>query len=173
LTKAHSLTGRSDYESIRWAAAMEMIQAFYVYQYYDYALFNALEYMQIRGDDDYLKTIVSLCLSGMYEAMKNHELSDYVSNYSTENPKAFNDFLFFINSLKLNDVSEFVNCFYSKNISSIKENEFFIAASYCRSKMNADGKEKNWQDKYKTSFKNGRFYYLLDLNTKSEKKKRK
>jgi hypothetical protein len=171
--KPYSKSDPSTYNTIQWSSAMEMIQAYFDYSYYDYALFNALSYFSKKPNDEYLKTIIALSLSGLYEAMKKHELSDYISNYSEESPVEFNDFLFMINNLRISELSSLTNCFYQTNISTLNENEFSIAAGYFNSKMNDDGKVKIWQDKYKSSYKEGRFTYLLDLNTKTESAKKK
>ncbi len=161
------------YERIRWAAAVEMIHAYYNYEYYDYALFNALGYLQQNPSDDFLKTSATLSTTAIYEAMKDHELPDCISNYSEDNIPSFNDFLFMINSIRLSDLATFVNCLYQNKVVSIKENEFTIASGYCCSKTISDGKVTDWQNKYKSQYKDGRFTNLLDLNPKPVSKKKK
>lgn len=161
------------YKKIQWAAAMEMIMGFYKYGYYDHSLFNALLYYQNFADNEFLKTMIVLNWYHLYDAMKKHELADYVSNYSEENPTELNNLLFTVNSLRLQEISEFIRCFHKSNNASFKENEFAIALGYCMSIINEDGKAASWQQKYKAQFKDGKFTALLDLKDKTDAKKRK
>ena len=161
------------YDKIQWASAVEMIHAFYVYEYYDYSLYNALNYLSENPNDEFLKTSVTLSTAALYQAMKDHELADYISNYSEDNMASFNDMLFMLNNIRLSDLGSFVNCVYENKVAPIKENEFTIAAGYCNSKTIEDGKISEWQAKYKSGYKDGRFKYLLDVNPKAETKKKK
>ena len=154
----------SRFSKVKWAAAVEMIMGFHSYEYYDLSLFNALLYLKQYPDNDFLKAMVILNWYGLYNAMKNHELADYVSNYSDENPAELNNLIHLINSLRLPEMAEFGNCFSSKN--KVNETEYSIAADYCTSIINDDKKSSAFQEQYKSTYKNGRFISLLDLNQK-------
>ena len=160
------------FRKIKWAAAMEMIMSFYLYEYYDLSLFNAMLYLQRNPENEFLKAMVMLNWYGLFNAMKNHELSDYISNYSSDNRAQLNNLIYLVNNLRLSEMSEFGNCFYSSN--KIDQNEYAIVVNYCSDLLKDDKTNiASLQDKYKSSYKNGRFQNLLDLNKKEEKKKKK
>jgi len=169
---AGSKTDTSLYKKIQWAAAMELIMSFHLYEYYDLSLFNALLYLQRNPENEYLKAMVMLNWYGLYNAMKNHNLADYVSNYSNENRAQLNNLIFLINNLRLSEMAEFGNCFYASN--KIDQNEYAIAVNYC-SAMLKDDKTNilSLQEQYKSNYKRGRFISLLDLKPKVEDKKKK
>ncbi len=161
------------FRNVKWASAMETIMAYYDYTYYDYSLFNALLYLHHAKENEFLKFMVALNWYSLYEATKNHELSDYVSNYSVANPAEHNNLLFVLNNLRFSELTEFMNCYYRQNASSFKQDEFNIAISYCMSKLKGDGKESTWQDKYKAAYEDGRFSALMEPKVKPGKKKKK
>lgn len=156
---------------IRWAAAMEMIMAFHSYEYYDLSLFNAIQYLQQYPGNDFLKAMVELNWYGLYNSMKNHELADYISNYSDENPAALNNLLFLINNLRLPEMAEFGNCFASKN--KVEQQEYAIVANYCTAILNDDKSSTSFQEEYKSRYKKGRFSELLQVDPKPDPKDKK
>jgi predicted Zn-dependent protease len=169
---AGSNTDTSVFKKIQWAAAMELIMSFHLYEYYDLSLFNALLYLQRYPDNEYLKAMVMLNWYGLYNAMKNHDLADYVSNYSDENLTQLNNLIYLINNLRLSEMAEFGNCFYASN--KIDQNEYAIAVNYCSAMLKEDKSNiASLQEQYKSSYKQGRFISLLDLNPKEENKKKK
>ena len=160
------------YAKVKWAGGMEMINAFFQYDYYDYSLFNALLYLDMAKDNEFLKFMVSLNGYKLVEAIRNHELSDYVSNYSDENEPQLNNLLFLLNTIRLSEFTGLVNCYNELNAPDFHQEEFTLAANYCISKLKDDGKSDSWLTKYKSKYANGRFADLLGLNEKTKKKKK-
>ncbi len=161
------------FKKIKWASTMETIMADFDYQYYDMSLLNSLLYLDYAKDNEFLKIMIALNVYKIYEATKNHELSDYISNYSDGNPARLNDLLYLLNSLRLSELKSLLECFYKLNVASFTNDEFTLAANYCFSKMEEDNKAEQWQNKYKSKYTNGRFISLLELDEKPGKKKKK
>ena len=146
--------------------------SYHLYEYYDLSLFNALLYLQRYPDNEYLKAMVMLNWYGLYNAMKNHDLADYVSNYSNENRAELNNLIFLINNLRLSEMAEFGNCFYASN--KIAQNEYALAVNYCSARLKDDQANcTSIQEQYKSGYKKGRFTALLDLIPKDVGKKKK
>jgi predicted Zn-dependent protease len=169
---AGSNTESYSFKKIQWAAAMELIMSYHLYEYYDLSLYNALLYLQRNPENEYLKAMVMLNWYGLYNAMKNHELADYVSNYSNDNPAQLNNLIYLINNLRLSEMAEFGNCFYASN--KIDQNEYAIAVNYCSAMLKEDKTNiASLKEQYKSGYKQGRFISLLDLNPKEDDKKKK
>jgi len=152
---------------------MEMIMSEFDYQYYDLSLLNALLYLNQAKDNEFLKYMVALNGYKLYEATRNHELSDYVSNYSDGNPARLNDLLYLVNTLRLSELKSLLECYNRLNSPSFTEEEFSIAANYCFLKMEEDKNAEQCQTKYKSKYTNGRFITLLNPDEQTGKKKKK
>ncbi len=161
------------FKKVQWACAMEMIVSFYYYEYYDQSLFNALLYLQNNPDNEFLKSMVLLSWTKLYECMKNHELSDYISNSAEDNPNQLNKLIDLLNTLRLTEMSEFGNCFYQANKDAFKQPEYTLAVNYSYSKMMEDAGMNSWKEKYSAQYKTGRFVDLFELEADKKKKKKK
>ena len=168
--KKKSAPGRP-YDVIRRATAMESIMALYNYEFYDYSLFNALVYFQQDMNNEFLSAMITLNWYKLYEAMQAHELSDFLSNYSLENPGMMDDFLYLVNHVRLSDIREFNKCFVQAH-PQIRQREFQMARDYCTSKMNSEPSAVTILKSYAAAFRPGRFSTLMKEEPASKKKKK-
>ena len=162
-----------EFEKLKWYCAMEMIAGYYKYEQYDQSLYNSLLFLQHYPNNEYLHNMIVLNYYNLYSAMKDHELADLLSNYSEENYKTFNDYLFTINNLRLSELKELIQCFYTSHKASITEDEYGISANYCYANITEDASVEKWRQKYVDKYKMGRFNKLPGLIPDPKKKKKK
>lgn len=149
------------FDNIRLKARYEVVQSWYDYEYYDYALYNTLQMLEQNYSNNYLNAMVVLCLYQLKVFMQAHDYAEVVSNISDKNPKNFNDLLYTLNSIGLTDIDQFSRCF-SLNLNVDTNDEFLLAALYASARIrNDEPMTKKFRLKYEKLYKDGRFSRLI------------
>lgn len=147
------------YAPIRYLSVLESVDAWFSVERYDKALFYAVQYQQVYPDCSYFKEMEALALNGLYTHLKDHSLSDVLSQSAPDNPGKYNRFLDFLNNLRLKDLLALQVCSLDAALASTTEKtEYGLMAAYFvalaqddRSTMLAAKKE------YLSKYRKGRF----------------
>lgn len=123
---------------VKEAAKIQDMQAYFRNEYYDLTLFNALLMLEKYPESSYLKSIIVLSLYQMKKYMKKHEFSQVVLKLSKKNPDNFNHLLDMLFSLRLQDFTQFANCFKEKLPEQREKNEYSFAVQYALAELNDD-----------------------------------
>lgn len=168
---ASTLPDNTRFEKIRLNARYEVIQSWFDYEYYDYALYNCLQMLEQNYNNIYLHSMIELCLYQLKSFMINHEYSEVVSNISKNNPDNFNDLIRILNRLNVDDFNLFDQCFFSTHIKST-EDEYLLAAAFASATIQNDKPAvEKLRSQYLKLYKDGRFSKMIDVKTEKKKKK--
>ena len=156
---------------IKHLCRMETVQSWFDLQYYDYALFDALQLLQAQPNNGFLQSMVLLSLYELKRYQLMHDYAQVVSNISEGNSDAFNRFLRTLHELQLSDIRNLSTCFTQLAAANLPENEYGTAARYARLAL-VD--EKAEADKAKADYlsrhKGGRFEKLIAPKPKTKRK---
>lgn len=103
----------------------EMVEILLKKEYISRALFQALELMETKPLDPYLVTVVGSCLNKLYSHQKEHTLGKITDSPSPYIKKDYNTLLKFIETLRLNEISELAYLFLSSHAETGKLNNRF------------------------------------------------
>lgn len=151
---AHTID--SSYASIRFLSALECVEAWFDVERYDRSLYYALLYEKVYPGCDYFREIQALSLYGLYEKSKEHKLSDVLAQRSPDQPEPYNQFLDFLNNLRIKDLQSLQSC--GTQALKNKKSEYALLSAYCMAKAQEDtGAMAGAKKEYLSAYRNGRF----------------
>ncbi len=144
------------YAPIKRLSILEAVDAWFDAERYDRTLYYALLYQQQYPDCAYLREIQTLSLNGLYFHAKEHTLADVLAQNSPDYPDKYNQFLDFLNNLRLKDLLALEEC--SWLALPVKTSEYSLLATYCLAMGKEDSKNMQAAKKYYLStYPRGRF----------------
>ena len=147
---------------VRAVSRLEAVQSWFDLEYYDYALFDALQLLQEQPGSSYLRSMVLLSLFELRHYQQIHEHSQVVSNISEYNSETFNRFLRTLHGLQLADFRDMAACFRQRTTASAPGNEYGAASRYAEMVLADNHTEAgNLKKEYLLQYKHGRFRNLV------------
>ena len=110
---------RFDYEILDYTANHNFVS---------YSIYYSMQIQKALGENVYLITNQGTCLNKMYTAQLNHQLSKIVDMPSSDNEEKYNDFLQFIQKLRLADIGAFSYYYLRQKSASYSGDRNFMAA---------------------------------------------
>ncbi len=149
-------TQEDQYAPVRYLSAIESVERWFQVERYDKALYYALLYQDVYPACSYFGEVQVLSLCGLYTHSKGHTLADVLSQGSPDYPKKYNQFLGFLNNLRLKDLLALQAC--SLQRLTAQKTEYGLLAEYCVA-MNLEDRAKMGTIKkaYLSTYRKGRF----------------
>jgi Zn-dependent protease with chaperone function len=155
----------AQWERLRQASRLEVVQAWFDYDCYDRAFYGALQQLRREPQNAYLQAVVVLCLYELRQHMQQHKFYEVVSNTSAHNPASFNELLGVLNGLQLADFKNLSACFAQTTGASAPAagaDEYTLAAQYAGLQLADDpARAAAVRQHYQQQYRGGRFDALL------------
>jgi hypothetical protein len=145
-----------EFKRLQNAFDYDVIDYYMEVQNISMTLFHSLQTLKLYPDDVYLQTITGKCLNEIYTRQKNHTLGKAIDLPDPELNKSYNDFLHFLQNLRLTEVAALSYYFLGRYQARSTNNAEFTKELIV-SKANFDQQEEKqqWIDFYKKNFPNG------------------
>lgn len=144
---------------IRDISRREVVQSWFDYGQYDYALFNALLLLKEQPESTYLKHMVLLSQAELKKHRRQHTYAEVVSTESKYNPENLNQLLSFLNNLNTSDFGSISSCFRQNQLKNTAGNgEYALATRYEQAVLEDDqSAAAEAKSAYLKEYKYGRF----------------
>ncbi|MCD6069404.1 MAG: family metalloprotease [Bacteroidetes bacterium] len=106
----------TDYNLIKKQAVFELIELYMDADNFGYAMYYAANYQKEYPNNEYLKYVISRCLSEIYFAQKQHNFSHVVDLPDPEFENSYNHFLKILHHLSGSDLNTISNYYYEDNL---------------------------------------------------------
>lgn len=127
LNKSQIQTQKNDnFENLKSQADIEFIKSWFFYENYGRALFYCLKQLQADKNNANLISMSSNFLRLIYDSHLNHTLSQHVERPSSENEKEYNQFLNFLDNIRISEFADLSYHFHLKHFENLKEDRIFL-----------------------------------------------
>lgn len=154
------------WEQLRRAGRLEVVQAWFDYDCYDRAFYGALQQLRQEPQNAYLQSVVVLCLYELRQHMQQHKYYEVVSNVRPHNAASFNELLGVLNGLQLPDFKNLNACFAEATgaaaPAAASAGEYSLAAQYAGLLLaDEPTRAEAIKRQYQQQYRGGRFEALL------------
>lgn len=147
------LSDATEFESLKSAFDLEIIEYCFQSGQISRALYFSLEMLNHYPDNPYLHAMVGRCLNQFYIYQKNHELNKIVDLPSNDHKKNYNDLLHFIGNLRLTEIAALSYYYLQQFESKDQNNEYFVAALIdSKVNYNKPDERSQWISFFKKNF---------------------
>ncbi len=149
-----------DYLSIKFQASIECVESWYKLERYDKALFLTLHYQNLYPNCQYFRELECLNLIQLYRFTKAHNAAKVLAQSDKKYSEKYNQYLDFLNSLRLKEILGLAECSLNKLLS--EKGEHGLLADYLIALENKNEQTLRFSKQaYFKSFPDGRFLKLF------------
>ncbi len=115
------------FASVKEQADYEFINSWIYYEDYGHALFFCLKQLESNQNDTYLLIKVSQIFKLIYDSQINHQYSKYVERPSPNNEKEYNQFLDFLDNIRLSEFANLSYHYHLAHFTKLNQNKIYLA----------------------------------------------
>jgi len=149
-------TPENGYTAIKYLSTIESVESWFNHERYDKSLYYAMQYQSVYPECAYFNEIEALSLYRLYTHSKDHDLASVLSKRSPDHSEKYNQFLDFLNNLRLKDLLALQN--WSLSNLGASKTEYGLLAAYCIAEAQEDRSSMiKLKREYLSTYRNGRF----------------
>lgn len=113
------------FKQLRNAALIEITEHYYRTDNYSLSLYYSLEMYDLQINQPYAAWSTIRTLVHVHQQLKAHSLGKYIDSESKNNHVDYNELIRFLNTIKLDELATFIECYADKILVNYEDNEQF------------------------------------------------